>query len=123
MYCRLPKNLHSPISNEYSLRCIDNPASTPGIVFRRYCPVWRPKLWSEVGYVLSAMRVGQSSGIVCWNDDPLLRPEESRQTRTLGIPQVLFCLDCGFSRFTVPETELALVRIGSTIDPSIEGRR
>jgi len=37
-------------------------------------------------------------------------------------PGVLFCLDCGFSRFTVPEPELALLRIGSTIDPSIEGR-
>ena len=27
-----------------------------------------------------------------------------------------------FLGFTVPETELALLRIGSTIDPSIEGR-
>jgi hypothetical protein len=28
----------------------------------------------------------------------------------LVFPQVLLCLDCGFSRFTTPETELGLLR-------------
>jgi hypothetical protein len=28
-------------------------------------------------------------------------------------PELLVCLDCGFSRFTVPETELALVARGT----------
>jgi hypothetical protein len=28
-------------------------------------------------------------------------------------PKLLVCLDCGFSRFTVPETELALVARGT----------
>jgi hypothetical protein len=28
----------------------------------------------------------------------------------LVFPQVLVCLDCGFSRFTTPETEMGLLR-------------
>jgi hypothetical protein len=46
----------------------------------------------------------------------------------LAFPKVLICLDCGFSQFTVPETEVALLRIhDSAIEPSsgasVERRR
>ncbi len=33
-------------------------------------------------------------------------------------PKLLVCLDCGFSRCTIPETELHVLRQGRTLRPS-----
>jgi len=40
----------------------------------------------------------------------------------LAFPKVLVCLDCGLSRFTLPEHELGLLRKGlaASISPSLE---
>ena len=40
----------------------------------------------------------------------------------LAFPKVFVCLDCGLSRFTLPERELGLLRKGlaASISPSLE---
>jgi len=47
----------------------------------------------------------------------LLRGLENLDTpNVLVFPQILICLDCGFSRFTTPKTELRFLATGNSDD-------
>ncbi len=44
--------------------------------------------------------------------------ENQDQPQVFAFPKLLVCLDCGFSRCTIPETALHALRKGRTLRPS-----